>query len=147
MGILSLVSRLALKHYISPHTHRPKGPGGRCLLQPCSRQDTQPVFPSGFPRKAASLELECCMCGRTAVPPAYPRSRGAGKERSCASPRDWDGPLLPQPNPTVLKGARGLSQRLPLKMHLSSRMPHPQQINPNTTGSSQPSGVFFSKDS
>lgn len=132
MGILSLVSRLALKHCFSPPTPRSKGPRGRCLLQPCRKQDTQQVFPSGFPRKPASLELECRTWGRTAVPPAYPKSRGPGTswktEELCFS-QGLGWPIFPPAKPHCPQ--RGF----PWKMHLSPRMPLPQQIKPDTTGS------------
>lgn len=108
MGIVSPVSRLALKHCL-------------CFVQPCSRQDTQPLFPGGFPRKAASLELECCMWGGQQCHHSIPGQGGqggTGKERSCASPRDWDGPWLPHQT-SVLKGPEGSPKEFPLKMHLS----------------------------
>lgn len=140
MRVLSLVNRLALKQGLSPPTPRSRGLWG-CY---CSRQDTQPEFPRGFPRKAASLGLQWGgqQCHHSV--PSQGGQGGAGKERSWASPKGWDGPLLPQPNPTVLKGAGGLSQKLPLKMHLSPRRPHPHQIQPNTPGRSQPSGMLSS---
>lgn len=49
MGILSLVSRLALKHCLSPRTARAKGPRGHCSLQ-TSRTQAHP--------KGAREELE-----------------------------------------------------------------------------------------
>lgn len=109
MGILSLVSRLALKHYISPHTHRPKGPWGRCLLQPCSRQDTQPVFPSGFPRKAASLGAGVLHVWEDSSATSLSQVKGSWKREELCFSQGLGWPIAPPTKPhSPQRGCRAL---------------------------------------
>lgn len=146
MGILSLVSRLALKQGLSPPTPRSKGLWG-CFCSPAAGRTPSQYSQEAFPGKQHPWN---CSAAREqdsfATTPSQIKGAREQLERRGAVllPRIGMAHCSPKQTSLSSKGLEGSPKGFPLKMHLSPRMPHPQQIQPKTTGRSQPSGMFFS---
>ena len=141
---------------LHPHPD-PKDHRFIAYCSPPGDRTTSCMFPRGFQKKPASLELECwslrscCMCrmsGRTAVPPVQPKSmrleRSWKTEELCFSQgKGW--PTVPQTSPFhPQRGCRALPKGFLSKVCPFAQMPHPQQSKPNADGEVSALMGFFS---